>query len=85
MLKTIKDIENMRKTTRMPYGDNYTRLIEHLVNIYINKPEDMQKVKHELLYWDKEAQEVIIRDMIIRIKERKLRNFNEDEFKKALK
>lgn len=84
MAKTIKDIENMKKTTRMPYGGEYTKFIEHLVNIYIDKPEAMQKIKHELLYWEEDAQEIIIKDMIIRIKERKLRNFDEVGFRKAL-
>lgn len=62
-MKTILDIENMKKQDTKIFNNAYNYLIEMLADYYISKNDGEVRIKKELDNWDSVAQEVILLDL----------------------
>ena len=62
-MKTILDIENMKKQNTKIFDNAYNYLIEMLADYYISKNDGEIRIKNELDNWDLVAQKVILLDL----------------------
>ena len=62
-MKTILDIENMKKQSTKIFDNAYNYLIKMLADYYISKNDGQVRIKKELDDWDSIAQEVILLDL----------------------
>ena len=62
-MKTILDIENMKKQNTIIFDNAYNYLIEMLADYYISKNDGEIRIKNELDNWDLVAQKVILLDL----------------------
>lgn len=62
-MKTVVDIENMKKQDTKIFDNAYSYLIEMLADYYISKNDGEVRIKKELNNWDSVAQEVILLDL----------------------
>ena len=62
-MKTVVDIENMKKQDIKIFDNAYSYLIEMLADYYISKNDGEVRIKKELNNWDSVAQEVILLDL----------------------
>lgn len=59
-MKTLKDLEEMKNNTMVPFGNQYEYLFATLEDYYIAKMDGLNRIKAELQNWDEEAQRVIV-------------------------
>ena len=62
-MKTIIDIEQMKKQQTNIFGNAYNYLIESLANFYISKTTYKERIQSELDNWEPSAQEIILCDV----------------------
>ena len=56
-MRTITDIEKMKKTNFEPFGTEYEYMVETLFDWYIAKLDGEDRIKNFLSDWDEPAQE----------------------------
>lgn len=79
MKKTLKELEEMKSKSMVPFGNQYEFLFATLEDYYIGKMDGINRIKAELSNWDIEAQKVIANKLIDIISESGIIGFNKDE------
>jgi len=59
-MKSIIDLEAMKKQPTNIFGNAYAYLIESLANDYISKTTGRERIQNELSKWDADAQAIIL-------------------------
>lgn len=83
-LKTLEDLENMKKEACIPYGTQYDYFFAALQDLYIAKLDGLSRIKAELEQWDDEAKEVIAEKLIDIISESGIMEFDKNEILKLM-
>lgn len=78
-MKTVKDLEEMKNKSMIPFGNQYEFLFATLEDYYIAKMDGINRIKAELSNWDAEAQRVIVNRLVEIISEDDLYEFNPNE------
>lgn len=60
VMKTKKDLEEMKNNECPPFSTRYEYFIELLADYYISKINGQERIKSELMNWNKDAQLQII-------------------------
>lgn len=79
MKKTLKDLEDMKNKSMIPFGNRYDFLFATLEDYYIGKMDGINRIKAELSNWDLEAQKVIANKLIDIISESGIIGFDKNE------
>lgn len=79
MKKTIKDLEEMKNKSMIPFGNQYEFLFATLEDYYIGKMDGINRIKTELSNWDVEAQKVIANKLVEIISEGGIIGFDKNE------
>lgn len=79
MKKTLKDLEDMKNKSMIPFGNQYDFLFATLEDYYIGKMDGINRIKAELSNWDLEAQKVIANKLIDIISESGIIGFDKNE------
>ena len=78
-MKTLKDLEEMKNITMIPFGNQYDFLFATLEDYYIAKMDGIDRIKAELKNWDNEAQKVIVNKLVEIISEDEMIGFDKNE------
>ena len=79
MKKTIKDLEEMKSKSMIPFGNQYDFLFATLEDYYIGKTDGVNRIKAELSDWDIETQKVIANKLVEIISESGIIGFDKTE------
>lgn len=77
-MKTLIDLEEMKKMSMPPFGNQYDYLFATLEDYYIAKMDGIERIKAELQNWDKEAQKVIVNKLVEIISEDEMIGFDKN-------
>ena len=78
-MKTLKDLEEMKKIPMIPFENQYDYLFATLEDYYIAKMDGINRIKAELKNWDIEAQKVIVNKLVEILSEDELIEFDKNE------
>lgn len=79
VMKTVKDLEDMKSKNMIPFGNQYEYFFVTLEDYYIAKLDGKNRIKAELSNWDTEAQRVIADRLIEIISESGIVCFDKNE------
>lgn len=83
-MKTINDLQKMKKTPCMSFDNSYEFFILTLQDYYLANKNGINKIYKSIQDWDSESKNLIVNDLIHRIKASGIKNFDESEFRKKL-
>lgn len=83
-MKTIKDLQLMKKTQCTPFKNSYEFFILQLEDFYIAKINGLERIYDNLQEWDFPSKNYIINDLISCINESSIEGFDEIKFRKQL-
>lgn len=78
-MKTLKDLEEMKNKTIVPFGSQYDYLFTTLEDYYVAKPDGVNRIKAELQNWDKESQRFIVNKLVDIISDSGIIDFDRNE------
>ncbi|MBD5456852.1 MAG: hypothetical protein HDR23_10415 [Lachnospiraceae bacterium] len=78
-MKTVKDLEEMKSKSMIPFGSQYEFLFATLEDYYIAKMDGINRIKAELSKWDTDAQRVIANKLVEVISESGIIGFDKNE------
>lgn len=84
-MKTLKDLEDMKKIPMIPFENQYDYLFATLENYYIAKLDGISRIEKELNGWDKEAQKFIVNKLADIISEDGVIGFDRNEILSLVK
>lgn len=79
-MKTISDLENMKRQKCLPFENAYDYLMITLEDFYVAKSDGISRIKNELSDWDSESRQVIIENLIRNISDT-LHDFDPEELR----
>lgn len=66
-MKTIMDLEQMKNKSCPPFESQYEYFFCALEDYYIGKTDGINRIKAELMEWDKDAASKIVEELINRM------------------
>ncbi len=78
-MKTLKDLEEMKNKSCIPFGNQYEYLFATLEDYYIAKMDGLSRIKAELEQWDNDAKKVIVEKLVVIIAESGIVGFDKNE------
>lgn len=83
-MKTIENLHLMKKMKCLPFDNAYEFFILQLEDFYLAKINGLDRIYDYLQEWDFASKNYIINDLISRINESGIEEFDELEFRKKL-
>lgn len=84
-MKTLKDLEDMKKLPMIPFENQYDYLFATLEDYYIANLDGISRIEEELNGWDKEAQKFIVNKLADIISEDGIIGFDRNEILSLVK
>lgn len=84
-MKTLKDLEDMKTQKSSLWGTQYDLFFARLEDYYISKLDGIDRIQAELSNWDKDAQEIIINELIRIISNSGIIGFNKNKLLSLLR
>lgn len=78
-MKTLQDLTEMRSKSNIPFGTQYECFFARLEDYYIGKSDGKDRIRAELRDWDKEAQDFIVNELVARISETGIMEFDSND------
>ena len=78
-MNTIKDLEEMKNESYGFFGTKYNYFFEELTDYYIAKSDGISRIEAELSNWDSDTRKFIVNELVNRISESGILDFNRKE------
>ena len=84
-MKTKNDLEQMKQQQHIPFGTEYNYFISRLEGYYISKSDGVERIRAELIQWDKETQQIIAENLVENILTSGMSCFDKNEILSLVK